>query len=1126
MGLADLTGINRRYAGQAGKLVNEFYVPVLKCAVRYDRQAGYFDSSSLVQLASGLAGFIANIRSLPTEDHKPMRLVTGATWTLDDISAYQKGLTALENSLNQSLIRHFEPSDAECICLGLPPGWKPEEDKIARNRLGTLAWMVAVGMIEVRVALPLDHAGKPYHPGRHGALYHPKAGVIYDQQGNMLSFQGSVNETGAAWTRNREKFEVKRSWYSQQDLDDIHEEIREFETIWDGLDPGLLVLPLPRAVKDHLEAFVPPDGPPSSDPMEIDITGQQITLQDRIAAQWFLDAPKKPGGEHLAIDPLWADGKPFKPFPHQERVINRSTDEFPRSFLFCDEVGLGKTIEAGLSLRRLILQGKTSRVLILAPRSLVRQWMEELREKLALTAWFYNGRTLVDVCGNVRVGENLLDEDGIIIASRHLVARLDRRNEVIGLSRSWDILIVDEAHAARQKVFAHGGPNQLLELLQEMQARELFKCVWLLTATPMQLHPREVHDLLLLSGLADTAWKTWNTLPGFESFFNDLRIFNRNRDVRSRVIEMTRIAVGHGAPDLDEGRIPKHWEPFQWQRLVKKIVSGRGLMLALQQLRGDQAEGITPLLSRQTPLAVHMFRHTRATLRAYQERGLIKALAVRMPEDIPVVFQTEREKELYHRIDELCSQFYRLADLPEDERKGVGFLMAVFRKRLSSSFSAFTKSLERRRDVIEAIERNLADLDARLRTEKASFQEEDDEDEDLDSAQSMETEHQRLLRLYRDPNRRDELKNERLYLQNYIVDLRQITVDSKFEAFKERLLGVLAEDRRVIVFSQYLDTLDFIRERLVSNFGDQMACYSGRGGEIWDPTLNGWCVVEKSEIKARSKKEHSKAIKILLGTEAASEGLNLQQFSALINYDIPWNPMRIEQRIGRIDRIGQEAPFVSILNLYVKDTIEEDTYYTLKNRIGIFEEVVGPLQPILAEMPRIFRKVARGEMELADARKLLEEAAKKEPEVAISSFEQCVQEEPLNSSTVTESSAPVSQSQLAAWCLGHPAQGMRAIAVPEPGMDSIDQDGTKACLSIVWACAPPYLGIGECDEILATFNGELADRHPPTGPTQNEDGIGTRAKGGVRLLTWGDPYLQAWLESIRGDQLTDEELKH
>ncbi|MDP2735847.1 MAG: SNF2-related protein, partial [bacterium] len=373
---------------------------------------------------------------------------------------------------------------------------------------------------------------------------------------------------------------------------------------------------------------------------------------------------------------------------------------------------LGKTIEGGLSLRRLILKGEASRVLIVAPRSLIRQWMEELREKLALTAWFYNGRTLGDVGGNVRVCENPMEEDGIIIVSRHLVARSDRRDEIIGVSRPWDVLLVDEAHAARQKVFAHGGPNQLLELLQEMQARELFKCVWLLTATPMQLHPREVHDLLLLSGLADTSWKTWSTLLGFEAFFNDLKMFHRNRDCRSRVIEMTRIAVGHGAPDFDGGRIPKHWEAFQWQRFVQKIKSGRGLMLALQQLKGDQAEGMTPFLSRQTPLAVHMFRYTRATLRAYQERGLIKALAVRVPEDIPVVFQTEKEKALYNRIDELCSQFYRLADLPEDERKGVGFLMAVFRKRLSSSFSAFTKSLERRRDVIEAIERNLADLDA------------------------------------------------------------------------------------------------------------------------------------------------------------------------------------------------------------------------------------------------------------------------------------------------------------------------------------------------------------------------------------------------------------------------------
>jgi hypothetical protein len=157
--------------------------------------------------------------------------------------------------------------------------------------------------------------------------------------------------------------------------------------------------------------------------------------------------------------------------------------------------------------------------------------------------------------------------------------------------------------------------------------------------------------------------------------------------------------------------------------------------------------------------------------------------------------------------------------------------------------------------------------------------------------------------------------------------------------------------------------------------------------------VNAWRVVDKAEIKARSRREHPHAIQMLLGTDAASEGLNLQQFSALINYDLPWNPMRVEQRIGRIDRSGQEAPTVKILNLYMQGTIEEDAYDTLRQRSGAFEDVIGPLQPILAEMPRIFRRLARGEIELAEARRLLDEAARARSHVAIAALEACVREE-------------------------------------------------------------------------------------------------------------------------------------
>ena len=213
MGFRDLTTLQRRYAGQAGQLVNEFYIPVLSQATRYDRQAGYFDSATLVQLASGLATFIRRVRDLPCANRPSMRLITGATWSPEDIAAYQRGVEALHTSLDRSLVRHFAPSEAECIRLGLPPGWRPEEDQIARQQFGTLAWMVWARLLDVRVALPLDDAGRPYHPGRHGALYHPKAGILYNGDGNILTFQGSVNETSAAWTRNREKFDVKRSWY-------------------------------------------------------------------------------------------------------------------------------------------------------------------------------------------------------------------------------------------------------------------------------------------------------------------------------------------------------------------------------------------------------------------------------------------------------------------------------------------------------------------------------------------------------------------------------------------------------------------------------------------------------------------------------------------------------------------------------------------------------------------------------------------------------------------------------------------------------------------------------------------------------------------------------------------------
>ena len=151
-----------------------------------------------------------------------------------------------------------------------------------------------------------------------------------------------------------------------------------------------------------------------------------------------------------------------------------------------------------------------------------------------------------------------------------------------------------------------------------------------------------------------------------------------------------------------------------------------------------------------------------------------------------------------------------------------------------------------------------------------------------------------------------------------------------------------------MVFTQYTDTMDFLREELLKDAGQRLMCFSGRGGEI--PSADGsWRRVSRDDAKRRFRDGEAD---ILLCTDAAAEGLNFQFCGALINYDMPWNPMRVEQRIGRIDRLGQQHEIIRIVNLHYADTVETDVYRALRNRIGLFESVVGRLQPILAQMPR------------------------------------------------------------------------------------------------------------------------------------------------------------------------------
>ncbi len=114
-------------------------------------------------------------------------------------------------------------------------------------------------------------------------------------------------------------------------------------------------------------------------------------------------------------------------------------------------------------------------------------------------------------------------------------------------------------------------------------------------------------------------------------------------------------------------------------------------------------------------------------------------------------------------------------------------------------------------------------------------------------------------------------------------------------------------------------------------------CFSGRGGEVRSAD-GAWSTIGRDEVKRRFREGEAD---LLLCTDAAAEGLNFQFCGALINYDMPWNPMRVEQRIGRIDRLGQAHPAIRIVNLHYAGTVETDVYRALRTRINLFESVVG-----------------------------------------------------------------------------------------------------------------------------------------------------------------------------------------
>jgi hypothetical protein len=820
------------------------------------------------------------------------------------------------------------------------------------------------------------------------------------------------------------------------------------------------VVDLPTAVSDELikrvhHAAPPPPEDPEERVAEIDDAADATRLA------FVAAAPRIAGGTGVGFATAAVN-----PWPHQLAIARQAVDTFPRSYLLADQVGLGKTIEAGLILRELLVSGRANTALLLVPASVIRQWQEELDEKFALTIPRYDsGRFTIRRAG---VDEDLPDPGGnpwsafpVLLASSHLARRRNRREEIISAG-PWDIVLVDEAHHARRSGSkATDSPNTLMALLGTMALNRSWKALYLASATPMQMNPHEAWDLLDLLGLTPRWGESAET---FTRYYSELR---ENPEARQWEFlrRMSEDYFSDAAPDPVLTTQVKSELGLAGSKPIRDFHHNGLSSEARSNLDQRTFTFLDEWLRRHTPMRERVFRTTRTTLRHYKEDGLLDAAAVipiRHVKDRFIDFSAE-EAALYDRIEAYISKYYDAYMSGPGINKPLGFIMTIYRRRLTSSFLAIQRSLERRRNVLvgNAAASGLLDADDIVALESTA-----------------------LFDVANLPDDKVDLVAEVAELDSFIDELAHRPPDeSKMTYLRNELHDAFhGLHDTAIIFTQYGDTMDYIRNQLVPVYGDRVACWSGAGGERWDAEAKTWQPVSKAELKRLFRE--GKEVKILIGTDSMSEGLNLQTCGLLINYDMPWNFMRVEQRIGRVDRIGGR-PEIDIRNFFYTGSIEEQIYTGIVSDMDWFEDIVGPAQPVLGQVEDVIERVA---MQLPNADR--DQAVLDE----IAAIRVAIEEAKARAVTIDDVGRTA-------------AVGEQSVELPAIDLDGLEQVLTRARPAADLFHPHPtipgaYLIEHASGKASVSFRRSVVDEHP----------------GEVRLLTYGTTELDGLLSGLQPNE--------
>lgn len=547
---------------------------------------------------------------------------------------------------------------------------------------------------------------------------------------------------------------------------------------------------------------------------------------------------------------------------HQFKPVLKYLNSPYQRLLIADEVGVGKTIEAGIIYTELLSRYDLKNVLIICPSALHYKWQKEMKKRFDEDFSIIDSNTLKIFFRKYERYSSGVSLKGI--ASIQMLRNEEILKEFERLQIPFDLVIIDEAHHMRNESTKSNSLGKILSGIADGMI--------LLSATPLQLGDKDLFNLLNIM------------LPEhFDNFDTFQEQVKPNEFINLALLKLSRKeppnSILHALNKVEQTNQRERFLANPNYNYCIKLLSKNTLL---------DSEETAHLQRKLSDMNVLSQVYTRT-----KKKEITTEFPIRDPVTINVQLN-DVERFFYERISDLFLNLH--PGCPP------GFLLQMPLRQVASCIPA---SVEYLRDMYS---KGMFDLS------------EEDYEEDISGIQKITF-------------TKSDLENI-----SYLIKFAEESIselDSKTIAFIKTIKETTSNDeiKKIIIFSFFKRTLKFLETKLKA-LGLSVVRIDG------DVPF-----IERDKIIDEFAK--ADGYQILLSSDVGGEGLDMQFCNCMFNYDLPWNPMKIEQRIGRLDRYGQKSPKIHIYNFSIERTIESDIFLRLCNRIGVFEQYIGELEPIL-----------------------------------------------------------------------------------------------------------------------------------------------------------------------------------